>query len=129
MAMTLHATAEHGAFEDVEGGKQRRGAVPLVVMGQGSGLARLQRQAWLGAVEGLDLAFLVDRQHDGVGRRTHVEADDVGDLFAESRIIGALEGADAVGLEVMGLPDALHGAQRDADCLGDGTAGRQSEAA
>jgi hypothetical protein len=62
MTMTLHVAADDRAVED---GEQRRGAVPLVIVCHGSEPALLQRQAWLGAIEGLDLALLVDRQHDG----------------------------------------------------------------
>ena len=47
-----------------------------------------------------------------MGRRVHVEADDVFDLRGEGRIVRALEGADAVGLQMVGFPDALDGAQR-----------------
>ena len=36
-----------------------------------------QRQAWLAAIEGLNLALLVDRQHDGMGRRIDIEPDNV----------------------------------------------------
>ena len=53
--------------EHVEGGKQRGRAVPLVVVGHGAGAPLLHRQAGLGAVERLDLALLVDRQHDRRG--------------------------------------------------------------
>ena len=81
----LHAAAEHGAVEDVEGGEQGGGAVALVVVGHGAALAGLDRQAGLGAVERLDLRFFVDRQHDGMGRRVHVEADDIFDLLGEGR--------------------------------------------
>src|SRR3954451_17963228 len=75
--VALHAAAEDGAVEDVEGGEQRGGAMALVVVGHGAGAALLQGQAGLGAVERLDLALLVDRQHHGMGRRVNVEADDV----------------------------------------------------
>ena len=51
------------AGRDVERGEERRGAVALIIMGHGSGAAFLQRQAWLGPVECLNLAFLVDGQH------------------------------------------------------------------
>src|SRR5215207_4211655 len=70
--MALHAAAEDGAVEHVEGGKQGGGAVALVVIGHGAGPALLQRQAGLGAVEGLDLALLVDRQHHRMRRRVDV---------------------------------------------------------
>ena len=44
----LHAAAEHGAVEDVEGGEQRGRAVAFVIVGHGAGAALLQRQARLG---------------------------------------------------------------------------------
>ncbi len=62
----------------------------------------------MGAVERLDLALLVDRQHDGVGRRVHGEADTVFDRLGEGGIVGALEGADAMRPQAVGLPDARH---------------------
>ena len=47
-----------------------------------------QRQAGLGAVEGLDLALLVDREHHRMGGRIDIEADDVAQLRTNS---GSLE--------------------------------------
>ena len=67
MPMPLHAAADDLAFEHVEGGKQGGGAVALVVVGHGAGAALLHGQAGLGAIERLDLALLVDREHDGMG--------------------------------------------------------------
>src|SRR5216684_4616716 len=119
VGVARHAAADHGAVEDVEGGEQGGGAVALVVVGHGAAFAGLHGQAGLGAVERLDLRFLVDRDDDGVDRRVPVEADDIFDLFSEGWVVGRLEGADPVGLKTVRLPDALHGAQADAYCLGD----------
>ena len=47
-------------------------------------VAFLQRQAWLGAIERLDLALLVDREHDGMRRRIDVEPDHVAQLRRRS---------------------------------------------
>jgi hypothetical protein len=58
MTMTLHVAADDRAIEDVEGGKQCRGAVPLVIVCHGSEPSLLQRQPWLGAIEGLNLAHM-----------------------------------------------------------------------
>ena len=58
-----------------------------------------------------------------MGRRVHVKADDVLDLLGKGRVVGALEGADAVRLQAVGLPEALHRAQGDADGLGHRSAG------
>ena len=95
----------------------------LVVVGHGPGLAGLERQARLGAIERLDLRLLVDRQHDRVLGRGDVEADDILELGGEIGIVGALEGAHPVRLEVVRLPDPLHRAQADAARLGHRPAG------
>ena len=73
VAVALHAAPEHGAVEDIESGEQCSDAVADVVVGHGAGLARLDRQARLGPIQGLDLAFLIDREHQAgapAGRRT-----------------------------------------------------------
>ena len=108
MAVALHVAADHRAVEHVERGEQRGGAVALVVMGHGAGAALLHRQAGLGAVERLDLALLVDAEHDGVRRRIDIEPDDVAQLGDEVRIVGELELAHAVRLKPVRAPDALH---------------------
>ena len=79
----------------------------------------LQRQAGLGAVERLDLALLVDRQHHGVGSADR----DTGrrrlrSLSTNGRIVGDLESFDAMRLQSVGAPDALDGTRADADRLG-----------
>jgi hypothetical protein len=91
-------------------------AVALGVVGHGAAFSGLRGQAGLGAVERLDLALLVDRRHHGMGRRVHVEADNVLDLLGEGGAVGLLEGA--VGLEAMGVPEALSRAKRNAGRLG-----------
>jgi hypothetical protein len=54
--------------------EQGGGAVALVIVRHGAAAALLQRQAGLGAVERLDLALLIQRQH-GVGGRIDVKTD------------------------------------------------------
>ena len=55
----------------VEGSKECRRAVTFVVMGHGSSAPLLEGKTWLGAVEGLDLALLVEsgRQRPAPGDR------------------------------------------------------------
>src|SRR5258707_11020840 len=77
MTMALHTPADHLTFEHVEGSKERGGTVTLVVMGHGAGAALLHRQAWLGTVQRLDLALLIDRPNHGMGRRGDIKAHDV----------------------------------------------------
>jgi hypothetical protein len=68
----------------------------------------------------LDLAFLIHREHDGVGRRIDIEADDLPELVGKGLVVGQLELADAMGLQSMSAPNALHRADADAGRLGHG---------
>ena len=83
VAMTLHAASDDTALRHVQGGKQRGGAVSLVVMRHRAAASALQRQPGLGAIERLDLALLVHREHHGVRWRIDVEADDIAQLGAK----------------------------------------------
>ena len=87
-------------------------------MGHRRAAALLHRQAGLGAVERLDLALFVDRQHHRVRRRIDIEADDVAQLGDKLAIARQLELAHAVRLEPVGVPDPLHRADADPDLLG-----------
>ena len=82
----------------VEGSKECRRAVTFVVMGHGSSAPLLEGKTWLGAVEGLDLALLVESEDNGPLRGIDVETHHVAQLFNEVRISGQLEVLDAVGL-------------------------------
>src|SRR5882757_5732783 len=113
MTMALHVAADDCAIEDVESGEQRRGAVPLVIVCHGSEPALLQRQARLGAIKGLNLALLVDRQHDGVGRRIDIEPDNVAQLGDEIWIARELELSVPMRLEPVRFPDATDRAGTD----------------
>ncbi len=63
-AMPLVAFADHEAGGDVERREQRGRAVPDVAMGSTFGHAGHHRQDRLFAVECLDLALLVDAEHE-----------------------------------------------------------------
>src|ERR1035437_1847289 len=90
----------------------------LVVMGHGAGTTRLHRQPRLGAVESLDLALLIDAEHDRVLRRVEVEPDDVGQLLQEAGIVRQLEGLNPVGLEAMIPPDPVDRIRANPSMLG-----------
>src|SRR5215469_9969545 len=96
MPVALHAATNDGAVEHTERGEQRRGAMPLVVMGHGPAASGLDRQSRLSAVERLDLALFVDRQHHGTGWRIDIEPNNVAQFGGKARIARALEGAAAV---------------------------------
>ena len=98
MPVALHAAADHLALQHVQGGKQGRRAVALVIVGARRWLARLHRQRGLRAGERLDLALLIDRKHDSMGRRVDVEPNDVTQLCSEGRVGGELELPDPMRL-------------------------------
>ena len=89
----------------------------LVIVGHGPGAALLHRQAGLGAVERLDLRLLVERQYHRMGWRIDIEADDLGELLGEGRVVRQLEAAPAMWTEAVRLPDRLHRRGRNADRL------------
>jgi hypothetical protein len=111
------------AVQHVQGREQGGGAVPLVVMRHRATAPTLERQAGLGAIECLDLALFVDRQHHRVRRRIDVEANHVPHLLGEFRIGGQLELPHPVRLQTMAAPDALHRADADPDGLRHGRRG------
>jgi hypothetical protein len=57
-----HADVNHASVLSVHGGKQRSGAMPLVVVGHGPTTPLFPGQAWLGAIQSLDLTFFVNCQ-------------------------------------------------------------------
>jgi hypothetical protein len=85
---------------------------PITVMRHGLAAPRLNRQPRLGAVERLDLAFFVERQHDRVSRRIDIEPNDVGELGGKTGITRAFKAAQAVRLQPVRPLDALHRTQR-----------------
>src|SRR5215470_9230246 len=85
-----------------------RVVVPFVVMGHGLAAPGLDLQSGLGAVERLDLAFFIDRQHHRMGRRIDIEPNNISELVGKAGIARALEAAQPVRLQFVRLPDALH---------------------
>jgi hypothetical protein len=61
----------------------------------------------LRAVEGLNLAFLIQRQHQRVLGRIDVEPDNIAHLLDEPGIVGELEAFHAVRLEPVLAPDMM----------------------
>jgi hypothetical protein len=92
----------------VQGGKERHGAVAVVVMGVGLKAAGVERQAGLGALEGLDLTFLIAAEHQGLVGRREVQTNHIPELGFKSRIGRELKGAREVGFEVVLSPEFLH---------------------
>ena len=93
MAVLAVAFADDFAGGDIQGGKERGGAVAIVVVGSALRLSGFHRQNRLAAFQSLDLAFLIHAKHNGAGlfRRVEVKAHDVAHLFHKERIAGELE--------------------------------------
>jgi hypothetical protein len=62
--MVRETLPDDAPVRDVQRGKQRRRAVPLLVMGHGATPALFKGQPRLRAIERLNLALLVDAQHN-----------------------------------------------------------------
>ena len=77
------------------------------LMGAPLDLAGAQRQQRLGAIERLNLRFLVHAEDHGMLRRVHVETYDVAHLVHEVGVRRQLEGLAPVRLQREGLPDAV----------------------
>ena len=119
VTMALHAFADHFAGGDIEDGEQRCRSMPFVVMGHRSRPPPLHRQARLSAIQGLDLTFLVDRQHQRPVRRIKIETNDVRHLLDEPLVVRQLERLDQMGLQTMRRPDALNARWTQRDPLGE----------
>ncbi len=77
VAMPRHTIADHAAVQQAQGGIQRRGAVAFVIVSQGATTPLLQRQPRLSSIQGLNLRFLVDAQHQRLIGRIQVQAHNV----------------------------------------------------
>ena len=73
------------------------------------GPARREGQHRVEPVQRLNGGFLVDGEHDGIGRRGEIQADDVGRLRFEVRVVTRQIALEPVRLETRALPDAGDG--------------------
>ena len=113
--VALHIASDYRPVEHIQSGEECRCAVAFVVVGHGAHTSFLHRRARLSAVKCLDLAFFVDRQHDGVGWRIDIETNDITQFIDEVRIARELELSKAVRLQTMRSPDTPDRAFTDAD--------------
>lgn len=116
VAMSGKALADDFAFQDLQGGKQRRGPVADIIVSKGAATTFLERQTRLSAIQGLNLALFIDTQDQTFVRRIEVKPDHIGEFFQELFVPGEFESVGSVGLEVMFLPQPVDGA--GADTLG-----------
>lgn len=90
MSMPLLAQTHHLSIGSIEGGKQCRRPISLVVMGSGLATSAFERQARLRAIQGLDSTLLIQTQ--SVLRWVQVQTHDIGQLLGKLGISTHLEG-------------------------------------
>lgn len=94
MAMPRHAIANDGAIEHVQQSEPGRRAIAFVAVRLPGRDSRPQRQERLSAVEGLDLAFLVDAEHQGFVGRIQIQSHHVVEFLDETLVAAEFEGLD-----------------------------------
>ena len=99
MAVPRLAWGDDFAALHIEGGEQRGRAVAQVVMRDAFEVAHAHRQDRLGALQGLDLALLVDAEDQRLVRRIEVEPHDIAHSIHEERVVRELEGFAAMRLQ------------------------------
>src|SRR5215469_17950229 len=99
MSMSFLTKPVNLAVGRVESGKQSRGAVAFVVVRHGLTATRLEWESGLGAIQGLDLAFLIHTQHQSVLGRVQIQSDNIFQLFGEFGIVADLETFHTVRLQ------------------------------
>jgi len=94
MAMPRHAIANDGAIEHVQCSEQSRRAIAFVVVRLAGRNSRPEWQERLSAVEGLDLTFLVDAEHQGFVGWVQIKPHHVVEFLDEVLVAAELEGLD-----------------------------------
>ena len=81
VAVSRHTVPDDFPIEHTQGCEQRGRAMAFVVVGHRTATAFLHRKTGLRPIKGLDLAFLVDAQDQGLVRRIEIQAHDIAQLF------------------------------------------------
>jgi hypothetical protein len=104
-AVALVQRADDLARLDVERGVEAGGAVALIVVGGALGRPGQHRTGRRGSIQRLNLAFLIDGQHDRAFGRVEIQAADVVDLLDQLRVGGEPPLLAAVRLQPERMPD------------------------
>lgn len=120
--VALHAAANDRPVQRVERCKQRRRAMPDIIMRHRGAAAELEWQAALGAVRRLDLALFGDAQHDSMGQRRGINAHHIDQLVSGYRSRKRLKLPTRCGLrscarQMRCTEVRLHRGTTDARCL------------
>src|SRR5215469_311705 len=105
----LGGLSDDFALQIIQCGKEGHRTVAIVIMGLGADMPFAQRQTWLGALQRLNLAFLVATEHHCLLGRVEVKTDHIPELRLKVRISRKLKDTGQVGLDFVLTPDPLHG--------------------
>jgi len=94
MAMPRHAIANDRPIQHVQRSEQVRRAIAFVVVRLPGRNSRPEGQERLSAVEGLNLTFLVDAEHQGFVGRIQIQSHHVVEFLDETLVAAELEGLD-----------------------------------
>src|SRR6185312_5874142 len=103
-AMAILVRANHLAIEDIERGEKSRSAVALINVCLTLPQAGPQRRYRGSPIQCLNLAFLIDTQHQCVFGRVQVQTNYIPDFFSEAAIIRRFEALNPVRLNTVPLP-------------------------
>lgn len=98
---------DQASLKIIQRSEQGDGAMADIIMRLRADMPDPQRQSWLSALQGLNLAFFIAAEHQRLVWRVEIQANDVPKLLFEMWIIGQLEGARQVRLYVVGGPYTL----------------------
>jgi hypothetical protein len=104
--MSPMALPDHRSGFHIQSGKKGRRTMPAVVMGASFNLPGPHWENGLGAIQRLNLRFLINAQDQSTLRRIEIQPNDIPDLLNKERIRGKLEGFGTVGLQGKGTPNA-----------------------
>ncbi len=108
MPVARHAVADDLAVEHAEGREKGGGSVALVIVSLAGWDTGPQGQQRLSSIQSLNLAFLVDTEHQCFVGRVQVKADDIVEFFDERFVAAELERFDPMRLPVVLLPKAMN---------------------
>src|SRR5581483_4236845 len=108
MAVSFLTKAVDRTIGRIQRGEQSRRAVTFVVMGHGLAATALERQSRLGAIQSLNLAFLVYAQHQSMFGRVQIQADDVLQFFRELGTVADFEALHPMWFQPVTAPDAAN---------------------
>src|SRR5574342_144387 len=104
MAMSRKALADDFAFQDFQSGEQGRRSVTDIIMREGAATPSLERQSRLSPVQRLNLALLIDTQHQAFFRRVEIKANHISQLLQKLNVPRQLESTRSMWLEIVLLP-------------------------